>query len=230
MSARILLVEDHGALGLAVADALKRRLFVVDLVRRIDEARAALSLGGPYDAVILDRRLPDGEGATLVPDLLRIVPRPRLVFLTAHDAVSDRIEGLDLGADDYLVKPFEMEELAARLRAVLRRPEPTSAAVSCVGRITLDPVSLVVTVAGAPLDLPRRELHILAALMRAAGRPVLRDALMNGVYGLDSDVQPNALEGHLSRLRARLRQLQAGVEIRVVRGVGYRIVEGACGA
>jgi DNA-binding response OmpR family regulator len=219
------LVEDDRALASAVAEALARRLFVVDRARRLDEAHAALQIAGSYDVVLLDRRLPDGEGTELLPSLARCQPRPYVLFLTARDTLADRVEGLEAGGDDYLVKPFEMDELVARIRAVLRRPAIAPNQLVAFGKLTFDPSTMQVSVAGTELELPRRELLALASLMRANGKGVLRETLMRDVYGLDDAVQPNALEGHLSRLRTKLRLSQANASIRTIRGVGYQMVK-----
>lgn len=223
MTARILLVEDDRDLASAIAEALTRRRFGIDRVRRLDEAEAALKIGGPYDVILLDRRLPDGEGGDLFPVIARLRPRPRIVFITARDTLSERVEGLELGGDDYLVKPFEMDELAARVKAVLRRPDVVPERPVTFGPLAFHPGSFAVTLRGAPLDLPRRERFALAALIKAQGQGVLRETLMREVYGFDDEAAPNALEGHLSRIRAKLRLAQALVAIRPIRGVGYQL-------
>ena len=143
-------------------------------------------------------------------------------FITARDEVADRVEGLDAGADDYLVKPFAMGELLARLRVACRRPGggPDTPKIR-VGRLTFDPGNRSAEVDGEPLNLPRRELALLELLARRAGRVVQRDHLDSEIYGIDVEVSQNALETQVSRLRRRLADARAGADIRTVRGVGY---------
>ena len=144
-----------------------------------------------------------------------------MIILTARDEIEDRIEGLDAGADDYLVKPFALGELLARLRAACRRTRADAGApVVEIGRLSFDPTSREVLVAGKPLALPRRELALLELLMRRAGRVVQRAHLDSELFGFDAAATANALDTQVSRLRRRLHELDAGVELRTVRGVG----------
>jgi DNA-binding response OmpR family regulator len=148
-----------------------------------------------------------------------------IIVLTAHNEPKERIEGLDTGADDYLGKPFLIDELMARLRAVLRRPANLVEQQIVIGRMTIDPLHLSVTVALDPLDLPRRELLVLVALAKRRGKTVVRSILEAAVYNYEEEIQSNALDAHISRLRKRLLDARAGVAIHNIRGVGYLLKE-----
>ena len=218
---RILLVEDDPALAREIVRGLAREAWTVDQAGSLADAFEAV-LQGAYRAVLLDRRLPDGDGLSLVAAVKSRPDAPPIIFLTARDEVADRIEGLDAGADDYLVKPFAMGELLARLRVACRRPSAGAETPKIeVGRLAFDPASRAAEVGGVPLCLPRRELALLELLARRAGRVVQRDYLDSEIYGFDAEVSPNALETQVSRLRRRLADAQAGADIRTVRGVGY---------
>ncbi|WGS30895.1 response regulator transcription factor [Bradyrhizobium sp. ISRA464] len=213
---RILLVEDEAEMAAALSQALKGYDMVVDHVPTLAEAEEAIS-ADVHGAVLLDRQLPDGDGLALIPKL-----RARADgVLTARGDLADRVAGLDSGADDYLAKPFAVEELLARLRAVLRRPASLQLDVIRAGRVAFDTSHREVSVGGRPLELPRRELLVLEALLRRMGRTVLRPALEEAVYNFDDAIQSNALDTHVSRLRRKLADADAGVEIHSIRGVGY---------
>jgi DNA-binding response OmpR family regulator len=171
--------------------------------------------------VLLDRQLPDGDGLALIPKLRARADGVPIIVLTARGELADRVAGLDSGADDYLAKPFAVEELLARLRAVLRRPAGLQPDVIRAGRLAFDFGHREASVDGAPLELPRRELLVLEALVRRMGRTVLRSALEEAVYSFDDEIQSNALDTHVSRLRRKLAEADAHVEIHGIRGVGY---------
>ena len=214
---RILLVEDHRALRSLTADYLVEKGFVVDGVATIEAAQAALR-GTAYDAMIVDLGLPDGDGRTLLTGPGRSTPA---LILTARDSLTERIEGLNAGADDYLVKPFDLDELQARLRAVLRRPGARNEIVLTLGQLAFDTHSREASIAGQPLALRRRETLLLEALLSARGRIVVRDVLDERLYGYDEAVTPNALEASVSRLRRALGAADAGVVLEARRGIGY---------
>jgi DNA-binding response OmpR family regulator len=217
---RILLVEDEAEMAAALTSALKRYDMVVDHVPTLAEAEEAIA-ADVHGAVLLDRQLPDGDGLALIPKLRARSDGVPIIVLTARGDLTDRIAGLDSGADDYLAKPFAVEELLARLRAVLRRPAGMQPDIVKAGRLAFDFSHREASVDGRPLDLPRRELLVLEALVRRLGRTVLRAALEDAVYSFDDAVQSNALDTHVSRLRRKLAVVDAGVEIHGIRGVGY---------
>jgi two-component system OmpR family response regulator len=219
---RILLLEDNRELAGRLARRIRSAGFIVDHMETIESAALALA-DCLYAVALLDRRLPDGDGLQLIPRIREKQPGIRILMLTALDAVDDRIEGLDAGADDYLTKPFNLDEMMARIRASLRRPGGEGAPPVTLGRLSFDFDARIVAVSGQPVVFLRRELRLLEALLRRAGRIVSREALVDAVYGFEDDVQPHALTTLASRLRARLQELDAGVELHALRGVGYMI-------
>lgn len=221
---RILLVEDEPEMVSALRAALRRHDMVVDHAGSLLEAEGFVAVDG-YDAVLLDRQLPDGDGLTLVPKLRAAGNTTPVLMLTARGDTADKVDGLDMGADDYLAKPFAFEELLARLRALLRRPAAIEAQTIRAGHLSLDVGHREASIRGEPLTLPRRELLVLEALMRRTGRMVQREALMEAVFGLDDEIQSNALDTHVSRLRRKLTEADSGVVINGIRGVGYLLRE-----
>src|SRR6187399_232825 len=209
---RILLVEDEAEMADALASALQRYDMVVDHAPTLAEAEEAIS-ADVHAAVLLDRQLPDGDGLALIPKLRARADGVPIIVLTARGELADRIAGLDTGADDYLGKPFAVEELLARLRAVLRRPADLPPETMRLGRLSFDLGNREASVAGQPLDLPRRELLVLEALLRRMGRTVTRSSLEEAVYSIDDEIQSNALDTHVSRLRRKLSEADARVEI-----------------
>lgn len=222
-TSRILLVEDDPDLARELLRALRREQWPVDHVSSLADAFEAV-IQAPYRAILLDRRLPDGDGIGLIPAAKSRDFPPSIILVTARDEVADRIEGLDAGADDYLVKPFALDELLARIRAAFRRPTLAAApAVIEVGQLCFDLKTRQAQVRGRPLRLPRRELALLELLVRRPGRVVQRTHLDQGIYGFDGEISSNALETQVSRLRRRLENAGAGLQLRTVRGVGYLI-------
>lgn len=221
---RILLVEDELELAETLRAALVRERHVVDHADRITTAKEASALAA-FDLVLLDRTLPDGDGLSLVPALRAEKPGLPIIILSARGEVADRVAGLDEGADDYLIKPFSLDELLARIRAVRRRPIEMAGEEIRAGLLVFDLFSEEAAVGGLGLELPRRELQVLAALMKRRGRTVPREALEQAVFGFDDEVHSNTLDSHVSRLRRKLIKAEAGVEIHAIRGVGYLLRE-----
>jgi two-component system OmpR family response regulator len=217
---RLLLVEDEPDMAALVRAALAKHDFVTDCVPSIEFAIEAIETVA-HDLIILDRQLGDGDGASLIAHIRKRRPHTPIVVLSAMGGTNDRIEGLNLGADDYLAKPFVVDELVARLRAVLRRPSQVETAPLSMGNLSLDLNHGEVFVDGGKVDLPRREYLVLESLMRRAGRTVRRAVLEEDVYGSDDEIQSNSLEAHISRLRRKLADAGSSVEIHPVRGVGY---------
>ena len=217
-----LLVEDESGIAAAMARILEREGYVVDIAEDLVTAEEAI-LSTFYDIVLLDRCLPDGHGDDLVAFARCRGLNLRFLMVTALADLDDRVEGLDSGADDYIVKPFEPQELLARMRAALRRPLPEKLRLVRIGNLEFDHNSRSVEVAGKPLILSKKELGILEALMRSPDRVVERQQLLDSLYGYDDYVQDTVVESHLSRLRAKLKHGGAEVNIHAVRGVGYFI-------
>ena len=218
---RILLAEDDELLGVGLRAGLQQQGFEVDWVR---DGQAALRelLALDYEAAVLDLGLPRLDGMEVLATLREQGRSLPVLVLTARDAVQSRIAGLDTGADDYVVKPVDLNELAARLRALVRRAHGLQQTVLQAGQVQLDPVGHVVTLAGQPVDLAQREYALLHALMRNPGRILSREQLEAQIYSWGSEVASNAVEVHVSHLR---RKLGANL-IDTVRGLGYRIGSG----
>jgi two-component system OmpR family response regulator len=221
---KLLLAEDDRLLGQSLENRLHAAGFVVDWVVTGEEAEAAAATS-PYPLAILDRRLPDGDGISRIAALRHFRPDIRIIVLTALDATLEKIGGLNAGADDYLTKPIDPDELIARVRAALRRPGgAVQPPVEC-GNLSYDPQNREFRVGGKPVIFKRRELLILETLVMRARRVVQRQIFMDQVYGFNEDVQSNTLEAQISRLRVKLGELGAGVIIHPVRGVGYMLTE-----
>jgi two-component system response regulator QseB len=215
---RLLLAEDDHALGQALADGLRRLGHVVDWVE--DGQHAAIALADtPYAAAILDWNLPRRSGVDVIAGLRDRGDRIPVLMMTARDALGDRVQGLDSGADDYVVKPVHLEELAARVRALLRRAEGRPQSLQRIGPLALDPGTRSATLAGVPLVLSPREYAVLEALAARPGHALSRGQLEEALYGWGDEVASNAVEVHVHHLRRKL-----GPEwIRTLRGVGYAL-------
>ena len=215
---RVLVVEDDPMIGRAVTNGLTDAGYAVDWVR--DGAAAELALGnGAYDLALLDLGLPRKDGLDVLKTLRRSGSEIPVLVITARDSVADRVAGLDVGADDYLVKPFDLDELLARARAVIRRRSGRTSPRIAHGALVLDPVRREVSFRGEPVELSAREFAVLEALMQEPGAVVSREKLEDAVYGWGSEPGSNTVEVHLHHLR---RKLEPGL-IRNVRGVGYRV-------
>lgn len=217
---RVLLVEDEIEMASALRDVLASQAILMDHAENLASAESMAECY-PYDAVILDRQLPDGEGLTLLPKLRARDNKVPVLVLTARSDLPERVSGLNCGADDYLGKPFAVEELLARLHALARRPTTLQSHVMEVGRLSYDFVNHEGTVRGVALDFTRREVLVLEALLRRFGRMVSRSNLMESVFSLDDEVQSNALDTQISRLRRKLADADTGLVLNGVRGVGY---------
>jgi two-component system response regulator QseB len=215
---RVLVVEDDQMIGRAVVAGLQDGGYTVDWVRDGGDAELALA-NAVYDLALLDLGLPRRDGLEILKALRRLGKKLPVVIITARDAVADRITGLDNGADDYLIKPFDLDELLARVRAVIRRHEGRASPQKTCGALSIDPVKRLVTFRGAPVELSAREFAVLDALMKEPGAVVSRERLEDAVYGWGEEIGSNSIEVHLHHLR---RKLQPEL-IRNVRGVGYRI-------
>jgi two-component system response regulator QseB len=216
---RALVIEDDPMIGRAVVAGLQDGGYTVDWVRDGTEAELALS-HRVYELALLDLGLPRRDGLEILKGLRRSGNTLPVVIITARDAVADRVAGLDHGADDYLVKPFDLDELLARARAVVRRKDGRPTPEMACGALTMDPLRRVVTFRGAAVELSAREFAVLEALMKEPGAVVSRDKLEDAVYGWGEEVGSNSIEVHLHHLRRKLKPEL----IRNVRGVGYRVV------
>jgi DNA-binding response OmpR family regulator len=221
---RVLLVEDEARMSKLVSRALARAGFIVDTFGTCADGRAALSLI-PYDAAILDLGLPDGDGLTLLASTRSSGRGIPILILTARDTVEDRVCGLDAGADDYLVKPFAMSELIARTKALLRRPGSSFGTLLKAGNVTFDTIGRDVRISAQAISLSRREIATLEHLMRRLGRVVPKTVLEEKLYGIDDELESNAIPVHVHHLRRRLQEASATVQIHTVRGVGYILTE-----
>ncbi len=215
---RLMLLEDDRDLGEGLRAYLESEDHVVDWFRLLSQARMAET--EPYDALLVDWQLPDGSGLEWVRHLRQHGCTTPVVVLSARDLISDRVRGLDTGADDYLVKPFDPEELSARLRAVTRRAAGISGPRQQFGDVEIDFLARTAYVGGVAASLTAREWALLDALARRAGRLVDKADLEALVHGIDGEVSSNTLEVHVSSLR---RKLGRGL-IETVRGMGYRVV------
>jgi two-component system, OmpR family, response regulator len=215
---RILIAEDDPVLADGLTRSLRNSEYAVDCVNDGAAADHALSTQN-YDLAIIDLGLPRIDGFEVIRRLRRRAATPPVLILTAHDALNDRVRGLDSGADDYMTKPFDLPELEARVRALIRRSASGGNSLILNGKLLLDTTGRRVTVEGQPLDLSARELGVLEVLMLRSGRVVSKDQLAEKLYGWDEDVGANAIEVCVHRLRKKIES--SGVEIRTIRGLGY---------
>lgn len=217
---RLLVIEDNGRLAGLVAEGLAARGFVCDVVASLAEAEAALAVAS-FDAVVLDLGLPDGDGRQWLAEQRRKHLLFPVLMLTARGALDDKVAGLDAGADDYLVKPVAIEELAARLRALLRRPGERGRSPLECGPLKLDLATRRTTCESAEIDLARREMALLELLMRRQGTVVERRSIEDALYSFNDPVTPNAIEAVVSRLRRKLEDAGYSGHLHTVRGLGY---------
>jgi two-component system response regulator QseB len=218
---RILLIEDDSMIGKAVCEGLARAGFAVDWVTDGHSAEFSLS-SGDYNLAILDLGLPKKDGMAVLGTLRRLGNHLPILIASARDTVQDRIEGLNAGADDYVLKPFDLDELLARVHALLRRHAGSGSPLLKFGSLILDPARRSVTQHGRAVELSAREFSVLEVLMQRPGTVVSRQKLEGAVYSWGDEVGSNAIEVHLHYLRKKL----GAAVIKNVRGVGYRVTEG----
>ena len=221
---RILLLEDHDGLARSIVEGLNEFGFGVDAFATAEDGIGATK-SLEYDAIIVDLGLPDRDGLDVISELLGHRVASPILVLTARGGVDDRVAGLDRGADDYLVKPISMKELAARLRALLRRPGRALGTVLESGNLRLNTLVRQLEVDGQVVPISPREIGALELLMRRAGQVVPKRALDDALYGLSEDVNPNTVEVLISRLRKRLDDVGADCSIHTLRGIGYLLRE-----
>jgi two-component system OmpR family response regulator len=221
---QILLFEDHDRLAMSLVKGLADFGFGVDTFASAADGLSAMKAIA-YDGIILDLGLPDRDGIDVLRELREHDRRTPILVLTARDGIDDRVAGLEAGADDYVLKPCAMKELAARLRALLRRPGRALGAMLTIGNVRLDVASRQVTVGGSVVGFTRREIGALELLMRREGQVVSKTALEDGLYGLSKDVSANAIEVLISRVRRRLEAAGASCSIHTLHGIGYLLKE-----
>ncbi len=222
---RLLLIEDNERFAALLKQGLAIAGFAVDVLGTAKDATSALETGR-WDIVVLDRGLPDTDGLDVLTEMRRRGDTAPVLILTAHGSLKDRVTGLQSGADDYLVKPFALEELVARLQALLRRPGNLLGLALRLGNLTLDTVARQVFVDEKPIAFSAREISVLEHLLRRSGRVVTKTLLESSLYGPAQEVGSNAVEVHVHRLRRHLVETGASVQVHTVRGVGYMINEG----
>ncbi|HEY5569659.1 MAG TPA: response regulator transcription factor [Gammaproteobacteria bacterium] len=221
---RLLLVEDELRITEILTGALVKEGFAVDAVGTAAAASEAL-MSIAYDAAVLDLGLPDADGLAVLAAARAAGEGVPILVLTARDAVEDRVLGLDTGADDYLVKPFAIVELIARIKALLRRPGGALGVVLKAGNLSFDTLGRDAKINETAVPLSRRESAILEHLMRRLGRVVPRPVLEEKLYGLEEEIESNAVPVHVHHLRRKLLEHAATVEIHTVRGLGYLLSE-----
>jgi two-component system OmpR family response regulator len=215
---RVLLIEDEPHLGSAVQEHVRRAGHAVDWLQKLEPAEVAVRTA-PYDAVLLDLHLPDGKGLDFLRALRRRQDVVPVVILTARDLVSDRIEGLKAGADDYLVKPFDLDELIARLDAVTRRARVKSIPTIALGPVELEPDARIARRDGREVELTAREWTMIDVFLRRPNLPISKEQMMEHLCNFDEEVEQNTIEVYISRIRRKL-----GPDfIRTSRGLGYRL-------
>ncbi len=220
---KILIIEDDQGMQEVISQSLIKARYVVETASTLDEARSKLLLY-EYDCVLLDIMLPDGNGLSLLKELADKKINRNVIILSARDSVDDKIEGLELGADDYLPKPFHLAELHARIRSLMRRRRDGEHTI-CLGNIELNPDLFSVKVGGKTLDVSRKEFDILHYLISRPDRVVSKEALAEAVWGdyIDQSDNFDFIYAHMKNLRKRLKAASADIELKTVYGFGYKI-------
>jgi DNA-binding response OmpR family regulator len=219
---RVLLIEDDLELALGLAKALKQSNISADAVHTCEMALAACATT-TYQAIVMDLGLPDGDGLDLLRQLRRRNVTAPVLILTARDDLQDRVVGLDAGGDDYLVKPFALIELEARIRALLRRGGGSVSPTLSFGAVELDVASKTLSVSGRYVELTAKEMAVMEFLMQRSGRVVAKHQLLEAIYDWAEDANPSMIEVFISRLRRKLSDADARISIRALRGLGYRL-------
>jgi DNA-binding response OmpR family regulator len=219
---RILVVEDDAMVASGLGEALRRAAYAIDLVASAEAALETMELAD-YDLAIVDIGLPRTNGRELIRQLRQRGKTLPIMILTAHDGLEDRVRGLDVGADDYMVKPFQLPELLARVRALIRRSQAVSSSEIVVGAVRIDLTRRSAEARGIALDLTSREWDILEQLALTSPKVVSKAKMIDSLSDWDNDLTPNAVEVSMSRLRAKLQG--CGIAIRTIRGIGYRLDE-----
>ena len=222
---KLLVVEDEHKIANAIKQGLEQESYAVDVAYNGDQGLAN-ALNDVYDVIILDRMLPGTvDGLEICRQLRQQTIHTPILMLTAKDQIKDRVSGLDSGADDYLAKPFAFEELLARIRALLRRPQDTSSPVLQVADLKIDPANFSVSRQDKPIALSKREFALLEYLMRNAGRILSKDNIISHVWDFDADILPNTVEVYMGYLRQKIDKPFKGssVLIHTVRGFGYKV-------
>lgn len=220
---RILLTEDNPRLSELLAQALRAEDFAVDTAFSLQQTNELLKLE-KYDLILLDLSLPDGDGLSIIKQLSIQRKTIPILVITARSGLDDRITGLDLGADDYLVKPFATKELISRVRALLRRPGGALSTILVANNLSLNSSLRNVSIEGNIKNIPPKEMALLEHLMRHLGQVVTRQSLESGLYEMEKDVGPNALEACVSRLRRWLKLNDVEVHLHTSHGIGYALM------
>jgi two-component system, OmpR family, response regulator len=220
---RVLVIEDEHKIARALKKALEQESYAVDVAYDGDDGYA-MATTEPYDVAIIDRMLPGSyDGVAIVTAMRKEKIHTPVLLLTALGGVHDRTTGLDSGADDYLVKPFALEELLARVRALLRRPAKTESTVLTAGDLSLDTVTYEVARAGKPIQLTSKEFALLEYLLRNQNRPISKEIIISHVWDYDANILPNTVEVYIRYLRAKVDQPFKTSLIHTVRGFGYKL-------
>jgi two-component system, OmpR family, response regulator len=220
---RVLIIEDNRAIAQALKDGLQQESFAVDIAYEGDEGFAAAA-SEDYDLIILDGMLPGLDGLEVARRLREQAHHARILMLSARDQTTDKIQGLNKGADDYMIKPFSFEELLARINALLRRPNETKGEVLKAADLTLNTITHEVRRASTPIHLSSKEFAILEYLLRNQGRVLSKDAIITHVWDFDADVLPHTVETFIAFLRAKIDKPFAGPKlIHTLRGAGYKL-------
>ena len=220
---RVLIVEDEHKIARALAKALEQETYAVDVAYDGDEGYA-MATTEPYDVAIIDRMLPgDYDGIAIVKAMRDLKIHTPVLFLSALDSISERTAGLDAGADDYLVKPFALEELLARVRALLRRPSEQQSDTLSAGDLTLDTITYSVKRGGKDIQLTSKEFALLEYLLRNQGRPISKEVIISHVWDYDADILPNTVEVYVKYLRNKIDTPFDKPLIHTVRGFGYKL-------